>query len=565
MKLRTIITFSLMMLALLAAGCGGVSAPPVDLPAPITGRVDVSEPNADGNVTITGAEGAVEGGSLVLAVNETVAGEQSVLHLLDGLIPSAHADSDWPATCFETGHACAEADATGAFTMELAAEVGDSIAIGTIDADSGEWTSDVLREEVPMQTEQTSGDDGTDDAVVDDDDGGVVEEEAAHPCADQGVSGAAIDIATLPDDDNQAYALLLQGSETTTNQVVFGSATGLAAALTVDVPGCHAHSIAMHKDAETNLVTIAVTSSVDKTIWRASFPDNSDGAENELTYTYNNMPAHIAFAESVNEAVVAFETSGSVEYGIVSFADGSFDLMASTPGEVQGGGEGTVTKMFSRRLELLTIDNDILGIALTSPGSASESVMTIFSVGYNKRLGTFPVSAFGLVQPYISEISDVGLWVEYDAGAFKVNGVFLGKESTQFETLGTFQVLFGEQEQRLTIDADMSVIDSMTTSGVLDYVQSSGTDGILWRHLAISTMVKVNVNASTPSALVATNAGTLKVFQLGNLDVHDEVTSGQASGSNIHEISVDDVGETVYLLDLTTDSPILVDALVWGV
>ena len=119
MKSRTPTLKSAVLALLLfaVAGCGSASAPPVDLPAPITGRIDVSSPDADGNVTITGSAGAVEGASLFMAVNESVSAS---LQLLDALVPSAYAGS-FPAVCYEAGHACAVAESDGSFVIILQA------------------------------------------------------------------------------------------------------------------------------------------------------------------------------------------------------------------------------------------------------------------------------------------------------------------------------------------------------------------------------------------------------------------------------------------------------------
>ena len=104
-------------------GCSGtvssISAPPVDMPAPITGRVDVSSPDASGMVTVKGTAGAVPAGSLVMAVNEGVSSAK-MLRIMNFFVSDAYAqDASFPAICNETGHACALADVDGSFVILL--------------------------------------------------------------------------------------------------------------------------------------------------------------------------------------------------------------------------------------------------------------------------------------------------------------------------------------------------------------------------------------------------------------------------------------------------------------
>lgn len=144
----------LLLLAWSLVGCGGsagMSAPPVDLPTPVTGRITVSSPDANGNISVIGESGAVTADSTVMAINETVAVSSNLyLDVLSLFIGTAHAQSgEFPDVCLETGHECALADADGAFELTIAGEEEDSIAIVVIDSDTGDERSERLRKPVP--------------------------------------------------------------------------------------------------------------------------------------------------------------------------------------------------------------------------------------------------------------------------------------------------------------------------------------------------------------------------------------------------------------------------------
>lgn len=150
---------SIIVLALAAAlfgasplGCSsGMSAPPVSLPTPVTGRIVVSAPDADGNVSVAGEDGAVEAGSTVMVINSSVAGSagrwlRQILGLVEG---TAYAGGDgYPPVCSEEGHACATADENGAFSVTIPAAEEDEIIVVLIDATTGAEISDRLIKEV---------------------------------------------------------------------------------------------------------------------------------------------------------------------------------------------------------------------------------------------------------------------------------------------------------------------------------------------------------------------------------------------------------------------------------
>src|SRR5579885_2178385 len=80
-------------------GCStGASAPPVSLPAPVTGRLTVSSPDeTTGVALVSGDDGTVTTGSLVQATNESKT-SALLIPVLD-LFPTAEAPTTFPDIC----------------------------------------------------------------------------------------------------------------------------------------------------------------------------------------------------------------------------------------------------------------------------------------------------------------------------------------------------------------------------------------------------------------------------------------------------------------------------------
>ena len=106
---KSVITAFLMALILWGCGSGSVSAPPVSLPAPVTGRITVSSPDESGEVTVVGEEGSVSNSAYVMAINE----EQDVtaFHFIFPIsFQSVQAQtSSFHSICERTGRACIQA------------------------------------------------------------------------------------------------------------------------------------------------------------------------------------------------------------------------------------------------------------------------------------------------------------------------------------------------------------------------------------------------------------------------------------------------------------------------
>lgn len=266
------------------ASCGGASAPPVDLPAPVTGQIDISGPNADGKSTITGTAGAVTGGAIVLAINERIeaaASESPLLKMLDAVVPTAYAGTTLPAVCDEPGHWCVIAEADGSFTMEIDAVVDDTIILVLID-ESGVEISDRSSIVVPAGS-------------------GIA-------ACGSGYEGNLVALTNL---GGVVYALH-EGSTDSANKIFIGSQE-------FEVPGCYAQDIAVFETSDGSIL-IAVVSSSDNKLWIGQW----DGSNITLglTYTLDIVPYKVAFGGDSTEVIVG-GTGGSVHLELISVADGS--------------------------------------------------------------------------------------------------------------------------------------------------------------------------------------------------------------------------------------------------
>ncbi len=146
----------------LAGGCStvgsGASAPPISLPAPVTGRMTISSPDETGAALVIGDEGAVPAGSLVQVINTTQdpAGlkvsqklSETLMSALLSPIPSAQAQTSFPEVCTRAFHACVFAGTDGSFEVIIGAENDHEIVIEILDSATGVGISERLRRPVP--------------------------------------------------------------------------------------------------------------------------------------------------------------------------------------------------------------------------------------------------------------------------------------------------------------------------------------------------------------------------------------------------------------------------------
>lgn len=150
-----VIFITILMIGLMS--CGGVSAPPVSLPSPVTGRIVVSSADASGNISVTGEDGSVTADSTVMVINASTTSFNLPEKFINLLIKDVYAATDFPPVCSQTGRSCALADANGAFELSIPGADGDEIIIVLIDPTTGVETSDRLTRSVPDNLSPFSG------------------------------------------------------------------------------------------------------------------------------------------------------------------------------------------------------------------------------------------------------------------------------------------------------------------------------------------------------------------------------------------------------------------------
>lgn len=218
-------------------GCGSVSAPPVDLPAPVVGRIDAGGPSDAGKSTITGQPGAIDqaaidAGAIVLAENQRLAGTQSSLwKITDALFTSAYAQEvPFPSVCSQTGRACALPESDGSFSVEVDAVVGDTIDVYMIYADSGAQRSSIVTVTIPAGSNVAS-------------------------CESTSATGKLMDLLNV----GGTPFVLFEGNGTQPNTLTIGADA-------FSVPGCYAHSMAFYPFAQDDIL-IAMASANDNILW----------------------------------------------------------------------------------------------------------------------------------------------------------------------------------------------------------------------------------------------------------------------------------------------------------
>lgn len=142
--------FTLIIIGLTGCGAGSMSAPPISLPTPVTGRIVMSSPGAEGPISIIGEAGAVTGSQTVMAINTTVVVVQLYESIMGIFVGNVYATAaGFPNICYEAGRECVTANADGSFELNILADEGDEIVVVLIDSNGNE-ISDRLARDVPQ-------------------------------------------------------------------------------------------------------------------------------------------------------------------------------------------------------------------------------------------------------------------------------------------------------------------------------------------------------------------------------------------------------------------------------
>jgi hypothetical protein len=520
-----------LVMTCLIAACGSTQsyAPPVDLPAPITGRVTISDPDAEGNVTVRGSAGAVEASSVVLAVNENLAGGTSAIQKVVGLfVGDAMAQGSFPATCHELGHACAWSEDDGSFELEIPAEVGDPIVLGLIDPDTGEYISELLRRVVGEDTDDQAN------------------------CAGHDLTGKAVDAIVLPKGGEPV--LLRQGNDERTNQLAIGYDTPV----TLTIGGCYAHSLAAAANSDGDNVVV-VTSQDDGTIWTGIISGTEVVSQGAYEIDYD--PMHVIFPTSTSEdAIVAIKTSTSVSIAHFSTADGSIsDITKLTTSGANGASSTVISGLEnSEGIDVVTMDDGhVLGAILVNKGNASESYVAFFNAE--------TLSAFGGAAPTDLETlaiyspSDLKLYVDSMTPYY----VRLGLIDTHSHSLTSLHILVNI-EVPLYYDSDISdssTMGSMRLSEGNTYTPTTGAGDEV-------PITKFVINWQAPTTMAAISkikfaaSSTDGKLWLLTLDPAAQGTSQSlktlASGDEFVQIAINIKNKAIYIVNETADE--LVDA-----
>ncbi len=462
----TVGLFIIMIAALFWTGCGSVSAPPVELPAPITGRVDVSAPDENGDVTVTGTEGAVTGDNVVMVVNEDVAGVVA-MRILSALIPSAYAQNgDLPAICSEAGHACTWAAADGSFELKIPASSGDSLAIGLIDQTTGEFISGILHVIVPESGTPQPG----------------------ANCAGESVSGEVVDIKIAPTD--KIPIMLKQGSATTTNQLVIGSSSPT----TTSIAGCYAHSLDILYTVLGDM--IAVTSKEDKILWAGRIVNGE--VRDSRQFTLSDEPMHIAYVNLPTLPIIALKTSDTVKLATVSTTEGNvleeMQLVHNSQ-PITG-----LTRSLRIDVMPMTITfGHYLGLLLTDDGNNANAYMTLFQANGIIHKGSWNLSDINNENPpYTAESIVDGIIYKVELPPFMRIAILDSAGITN--NLRRYLVKI-DPSKPLPFNADLSVYPSLyTPERELEHNWAAG---------ALAKMALSESLPNDPRAIMADADGTL--------------------------------------------------------
>lgn len=343
------------VLCAFAAGCGAASAPPVDLPAPVTGQIDISTPSAEGKSTITGSTGAVPGGSYVLVINERIEVAQNaspLIKLMDTLVPSAYAATTLPDICDLLGHWCIVAGDDGSFVLTIDAYINDSIILVIIDGWGNEISERLIRN-VPASDQ---------DIVA---------------CPDMNVHGKLTGLAN-PDGIPLG---LYEGSDISSNVLLMTDTTS-GESLTIPLPGCHAKGFTFLPYVGEG-GRVVIISSEDKLMWIGTW--DGEYLIYAQTFELEEVPIGIANIGEDNHIAVTFKTTAGFTVGIVSAIDGSVGTSYNIPNPTQPT-SATLTNLIAMR-SIGPFADDALMIGLLTQTNALHSYLTLIDSSNLNDLG----------------------------------------------------------------------------------------------------------------------------------------------------------------------------------
>lgn len=501
---------------LLLSSCGGsASAPPIDLPAPITGRIDVSDSDSDGYVTIMGEAGSVDGSSTVMAVNETVAGTQS--KLLEALVRSAHAQASLPALCSEAGRACTVAAEDGSFTIRIAATEDDPLVIGLVDPTSGSFISGLLRRGVNSKAN----------------------------CAGLGLAGRMIDIGLIPAEGTPI--LLFEGSDEMTNRLVVGTDDPK----TVYLPGCYAQDLAVRTDE--GVTAVAVVSSNDRILWRGLYAGSLLFSKMKHI-VLANAPRRISYGRNPLVALIVYVDFENATFDRISLVDGSLipPVGPPLPDSLEP------ATLVCHRLDAIAMNNgDPLVLALVDHGEGTASSLLFIDMPRMIIKGLWTSDTWGNVDRSLRDCTihanAAGALFIACAGRNAQDGEFV--EVTALMTIGG-----GANDVPLTLTAALADVTSILRG-----------NSVIFRNLS-SAPLRATASGVIAAGAAGVNAdfGTPLASTNDSLFLFDPLTSALAStvpisaDGGIIAIALDEASKSFFAADANSSSAVsLGSQLTW--
>jgi hypothetical protein len=508
------------------AACGSVSAPPVDLPAPVVGRIDAGGPSDAGKTTITGQPGAIEqeaidAGALVLAENQRLAGTQSSLwKVTDALFPSAYAQEvPFPSVCSQTGRACAQPESDGSFSVEVDAVVGDTIDVYLIYADSGAQRSSIVSVTVPAGSNVAS-------------------------CEETSSEGRLMDLANV----GGTPFVLFEGNGTQPNTLTIGADA-------YSIPGCYAQSITFYPFAQDDIL-VAIASSSDNILWVGRWNGSQIVMGRTFVLDSSVIPQKVAFDGNSTYFLVGVYNSSTSESQVkqITVADGT-----------EGSTYTVSSSGLMSTLALRTIgpfaDTNYLGMVVNGSGGTDTRISFFETSSMGEATG--PFGPYGINNdiglPYTDPnsyiTSDINFGLNPSGNVVKILIADRGNQSfyvatVEYHTSATPVTL---SDSASSFGADLQPL----SSGVSDEIAPSPT--VTPRKFAVGV-------ATEPMAYVLTDEAIL--WKLFNYPIGGSANQQQLplSGYGITDpiaVAVDDVVESLIIGDGTLAGIVDVSSL-WG-
>jgi hypothetical protein len=516
--LCTIIAFTFI------AGCGTVAAPPIDLPAPVTGRITSGGPDLSSKATFTGGAGAIpqeaiDVGVIVVAENTRITGNRTSLlwDITDSVFSPAYAQvtEDFPPLCSQSGYGCAIPGSDGSFTVQVDAYVDDIIDIYVANPDTGIRMGAIAQLTVP--TGPTTD------------------------CTDSSAEGMLADMKNV----GGVPFTLFEGLGAQSNQLIIGSDI-------FDLPGCYAKSLAVLATMPDD-VFIAAISSSDKLLWLGHWNGTTLTIGKVINLT--DIPEAVAIAGDPAYTHVAMRKTSGFTVEKIQNIDGNSASTLPIPEPI------SLTDIKVLRTFGPFADNNYIGgvIAVGPGGLGPEAYLTFFHAESLNPLTAFVdgiflgSDMFLSIDPY--EIVDMQFALDINQSD-RALVLFIDR---------MYQALYAT---RLIINSTLAFIEPATTNAA-DLPEDLGLDyDPAFDLVSISNVMPrrfaVGVSGTTLTAYVITDENALFKIQDYTAGLSAITTETAVSGAgDLWAIDIDDIAESVLVGDRILNDVVDLSSL-WG-